>query len=163
MKISSLMIHDWYYDVSLCEDKDNPNDKYREARQVGSIEHFQYDAGSEAIFRVNANLYYPQNWLPTQEKNIRPIPLSDKFFKENGFEEYEVDENIISYFRQKDDEYGLPIYDIEITHIKDHPSKWHIKIEKISFLEKTIYSVDEFQRCLRMCDLQEIANNLKVK
>lgn len=156
------MVYDWYYDVSICEDKDDPNDKYRKVRQVGSIEHFQYNGDSEAIFRVNANLHNPQNWLPTQDKNIRPIPLSDKFFKENGFEEYEVGENVVAFFRQKDDEYGFPIYDIEIAHYKDHPTFWGVKIEKVSFLQKTIYSVDEFQRCLRICDLEEIANNIKV-
>lgn len=26
MKISDLMVHDWYYDVLICEDKEDPKD-----------------------------------------------------------------------------------------------------------------------------------------
>lgn len=150
MKISNLMIHDWYYDVSICEDKEDPNDKYREARQVGSIEHYQYDNCSEAIFRVNANLHYPKNWLPSQEKNIRPIPLRKEFFVKNGFRE---DCHTFVY-RGTDFLVKVRIDKFKRVEI--------VVSEDASFNSDKINNVHEFQHVLRACGLEDFANNLIV-
>lgn len=146
MKISELMICDWYYDVSLCDDKDDLTDKYREARQVGSIEHFQYDSDSECLFRVNANLKHVMNWLPTTEKNIRPIPLSDEILELNGFKH-----NVYQ------DLYGhtVIVENNTIDCLLDTNRVIHITYHKLY--------VHLLQHALRMFGLVEMANNFKVE
>lgn len=144
------MVHDWYYDVSICEDKDDPKDKYREARQVGSIEHYQYDKNSVSIFRVNANLHYPQNWLPTQEQNIRPIPLTREFFMKNGFHE-----------DCKTFAYRGPNFLVKVRFEKFRMVDITAG-EDASFNSSQIESVHQLQHALRACGLDDFANNLIV-
>lgn len=145
MKIEDLMIGDWFYDVSICQDKDDPNDEYREARRVGSIEHFQYDKDDEPIYRMNANYSQALNWLPSQEHNIRPIPVTDEILELNGFKNHVYQ-----------DLYGRTVI-VEnncIDCLLDGSRLLHLKYSELY--------VHELQHALHICGLRYNAKNFVV-
>lgn len=148
MKINELMIGDWYYDVSMCEDKEDPKDKHREAHQVGSIEHFQYDEDSKSVFRVNANFRHPRNWVPCSERNIRPVPISDDILTTNGFS-------------RKYNTFSKRIGNILVTVISDD-TIYTIYIQRAHVVHTYAHYVHELQHFLTMGGLNDFALNFKI-
>lgn len=181
MEIRYLMVGDWFYDVSLCDDPNDPNDEYRKACRVGSIEHFQYNVAEKDIYRINRNYERAENYVCSQEKNIRPIPLTEELILKNKFQQSDATFRI---YKMEND--NIDIF-IEVMHPNANGNyinvmtngKTIVDVDPNMFLYKCrlivkgnnyenyvsecrIKNVHELQHFFHMFGLHDLANDFKV-
>lgn len=91
---------------------------------------------------------------------IEPIPLTEDILRENGFDIVQ-DGDALTIWKQKDDEYGNEIYDITIYGSKG-VTRYDTSIRCHGAIRKNICYVHELQHALRLCGLNDLADNFKV-
>jgi len=97
--------------------------------------------------------------------DVSPVTLTDEIIEMNGFDNCS-DEKTVSLFRQKDDDYGNELYNINVYRYSCD-DVYHIEITRYEggyvYIQKSVSDVHSFQHALREAGLTEIANNFKVK
>lgn len=92
---------------------------------------------------------------------VYPIPLTEEILKANRFDIVQ-DGNMLTIWKQKDNEYGGEVYDITIyAMVNDFRCDCSIRFH--GAIRKTIYYVHELQHALRLCGLDELADNFKIE
>ena len=92
---------------------------------------------------------------------VKPIPLTYEIFKKNGFKETALKEpnttNLVSKWWSKQGEIYIKEYYLarsrEITYVVGGGHRMRIE---------NIYMVHQLQHALRLCGLDELADNLKI-
>lgn len=92
---------------------------------------------------------------------LYPIPLTEEILKANGFDIIQ-DGDSLTIWKQKDDEYGNEVYDITIYASKG-VMRFDTCVRFHGTIRKNIYYVHELQHALRLCGLNELADNFKIK
>lgn len=98
-----------------------------------------------------------------------PIPLTNEIFEKNGFgvyisklEEYDFHQ----CFLQKDKPNQCSLYGVDISWRSDVESSKHLRIETnnppFCNIVRQITYVHELQHALRLCRLDELADNFKI-
>lgn len=101
--------------------------------------------------------------IPEQQPFIgdtKPIPLTEEILRENGFDIVQSGDSLIIW-KQKDDEHGNEVYDITIYGAKGSVC-FDTSIRYHGAIRKNIKFVHELQHALRLCGLNELADNLKI-
>lgn len=117
----------------------------------------------------------PYKWVLDEQKkgnevigfrfnDLSPIPLTEEILKANGFEVVNLSNLHKCYFRQKDNEDGTELYNIEVEYYSDNPDACFIDVtyDSIGSVRLKCKYVHEFQHALRLCGLNELADNFKV-
>lgn len=91
---------------------------------------------------------------------LTPIILTEEILEANGFDIIQ-DGDSLTIWKQKDDEYGNEVYDITIYASKD-VTRFDTSIRYCGAIRKNIYYVHELQHALRLCELDDLADNFKV-
>lgn len=96
---------------------------------------------------------------------IGPIPLTAEILEKNGFDEAYSSDIHKCYFRQKDNEDGMELYDIEVNIYSGNQNACHLEVKHFGMgtVKIKFYHVHELQHALRLCGLNEIADNFKTK
>ncbi|MCQ2211931.1 MAG: hypothetical protein MJZ34_16745 [Paludibacteraceae bacterium] len=89
-----------------------------------------------------------------------PIPLTEDILMANGFAIVQ-DGDSLTIWKQKDDEYGNEVYDITIYGSKG-VTRYDTSIRCHGTIRKNIKFVHELQQALRVCGLNDLADNFKV-
>lgn len=91
------------------------------------------------------------------------VDITTKILRESGFEVYDLNPTYNTFWRQKDDKDGQEVYNIEIDkYFGDDYYSIDIRHIGHGSIKKRIRYVHELQQCLRIVDLDEIANCIKV-
>lgn len=91
---------------------------------------------------------------------VKPIPLTEEILEKNGFDIVQ-DGDSLTIWKQKDDEYGNEVYDITIYASKG-VMRLDTSIRYHGAIRKNICYVHELQHALRLCGLNELADNFKL-
>lgn len=147
MKAKELMIGDWMSWVHKIESFAHP---VRDFFQV-------YELGPD--FCRYHSPYGDEVEVPT--KDFEPIPLIEEILEKNGFEKSEM------YFYYKLDEQSYLEYYPHEKRLTKHwvgIDEWenHSKVDEITFKCYCCY-VHELQHALRLCGLDELADNFKIE
>ena len=140
MRASELMVYDLI--------------KITKGNLIGRV----YDINQSRDFVGYCNIDAEEIYLDASYmKYVEPIPLTEEILKANGFEYEKRPENCMVFEKETDD------IDIIIAHYQDTPNKFFTNIEaNETEIRKDILTVHELQHALRICGLNELANNFKV-
>lgn len=99
-------------------------------------------------------------YLPIACNDAEPISLTPEILEKNGFDIVQ-DGDTLTIWKQKDDEYGNEVFDITIYASKNERS-FDTSIRYRGAIRKNIYFVHELQHALRLCWMNNLADNFKV-
>ncbi|WQJ53493.1 MAG: hypothetical protein [Wendovervirus sonii] len=122
----------------------------------------KYDIDAKDQIQIKTDIIV-DNLLYKNGFSISPIEITNDILIINGFEKYK-DGPLTTYFRQKDNPDGTDLYDITIYKDEDE-KKYKVHVtnnEPYVNVIKYISSVHELQTILRVCELDDIANNFKI-
>ena len=136
MKVNELMIGDWVLFEPIKNDST--------PKRVGGI-----DGSMVSI-----------NCLWEAFHHIRPIPLTEEIIKKNGFvNDFYEDESVADYHVIRHEGYS---FNTEIALITWCNGNVIISTDFDGKVSKEIQFVHELQHALRLCGLNELADNLKL-
>lgn len=103
--------------------------------------------------RPNGNTYQGTHWS-TQSSEFEEIPLIPEILLLNGFTWYEGDSSYTFSYKERDS-------DCVSAYISWYPGERVIEVNR--YLLHGVGSVHKFQQALRLCGLDSMANNFKIK
>ena len=117
--------------------------------------------GIDAEIQTDDELYYIGEDRYHSEDKVEGIPLADEIIKKNGFKEAALKEpnttNLVRKWWSKQGEIYIKEYYLarsrEITYVVGGGHRMRIE---------NIYMVHQLQHALRICGLDELADNLKI-
>ena len=117
--------------------------------------------GIDAEIQADDELYYIGEDRYHSEDKVEGIPLADEILKKNGFKETALKEpnttNLVSKWWSKQGEIYIKEYYLarsrEITYVVGGGHRMRIE---------NIYMVHQLQHALRICELNELADNFKI-
>jgi len=136
MKVNELMIDDWVLDT------------FGKPMKVRDI--ITFDNKYSAKRYVNGNSLEGGGAYSQREENINPIPLTPEILEKNGF--VSICDDYFAYYFNK-----LEIREREIT--AEGLYEYELEIGGVWVF---IHYIHELQHILRLCKLNELADNLKV-
>lgn len=101
--------------------------------------------------------------LTVMEKEISPIPLTEEILKLNGFRAEEYSGGILFYWEKKKDSKAEGYVGIETRRLRNS-DKFFVGTVTKNTPEFMLHlnSIHELQHALRLCGLNELADNFKV-
>jgi len=128
----------------------------------------KYGIKASKNVQINTELFHVNDseisYLISKE-DISPCLLTDEILIANGFEKF-IDGILTTLFRQQDDNDGNEKYNINVYRIPEKDKYYSLEItnmDPFASLAKRVMYVDEFQDALRVCHLNELADNIKMK
>lgn len=152
MKENELMIGDWVYDKSLTY----PNLPCKVHSIEGRYPRINKEFDSQPIIDV----WVGDGFLSSHIENIEPIPLTPEILEKNGFK--------ASYSSCYQEKYSLFVNDeedcVEYKFSKQTKDFYRLKVYIQCGEAVNIHAlhIHELQHALRLCGLNDLADNFKV-
>lgn len=141
MKATELMAGDWFmFDTEHYE-------PYERVREYSQVEHFNYGV----VYGNSGCIAYCEDYQSYNERKyekVMPIPLTEAILKANGFEYREFTSHESMHYN-----HSVTIYlnkDGEIFMLIGGEQRW-------------MRYVHQLQHALRLCGLNELADNFKIE